>query len=74
MPGLHFDMMERVDQGPRVREETFDNSIFPRVKELAQKYEIKYDPDKVISDDDAMADRLFHRRFGICSRKRVVDP
>lgn len=59
MPGLHFEMMERVDQGPRVREAEFDRSIFPRVKELAEKYQIKYDPDKMIPDDDAMADRLF---------------
>lgn len=59
MPGLHFDMMERVDQGPRVREDEFDKSIFPKVKELAEKYEIKYDPAHPIPDDDAMADRLF---------------
>ena len=59
MPGLHFEMMERVDQGPRVREKEFDTSIFPRVKELAEKYDIKYDPAHPIPDDDAMADRLF---------------
>jgi len=59
MPGLHFEMIERVDQGPRVRENEFDKSIFPRVKELAEKYDIKYDPAHPIPDDDAMADRLF---------------
>ena len=59
MPGLHFEMMERVSQGPRVREEEFDKSIFPCVKELAKKYDIKYDPANPILDDDAMADRLF---------------
>ena len=59
MPGLHFDMIERVDQGPRVREPEFDKSIFPRVKELAEKYDIKYDPAHPVPDDDAMADRLF---------------
>jgi methylamine--corrinoid protein Co-methyltransferase len=59
MPGLHFEMIERVSQGPRVREEEFDKSIFPRVKELAEKYDIKYDPANPIPADDAMADRLF---------------
>jgi len=59
MPGLHFEMIERVDQGPRVRENEFDKSIFPRVKELAEKYDINYDPANPIPDDDAMADRLF---------------
>ena len=59
MPGLHFEMIERVDQGRRVREGEFDKSIFPRVKELAEKYDIKYDPAHPVPDDDAMADRLF---------------
>ncbi len=59
MPGLHFDMLDRVDQGPRVREKDFDMAIFPRVKELAAKYDIKYDPAHPVPDDDAMADRLF---------------
>lgn len=59
MPGLHFDMMERVDQGPRVRETEFDKSIFPKVKALAEKYDIKYDPAYPVPADDAMADRLF---------------
>ncbi|MGD9046105.1 MAG: monomethylamine:corrinoid methyltransferase [Desulfobacterales bacterium] len=59
MPGLHFDMMERCDTGPRVREADFDNAIFPKVTELAEKYEIKYDPEHVVASDDDLADRLF---------------
>ena len=59
MPGLHFDMLERIDQGPRVPEKDFDKSIYPRVKELAKKYDIHYDPAHPIPDDDGLADRLF---------------
>jgi len=59
MPGLHFEMMERADQGARVRENEFDKSIFPRLKELIEKYQIKYDRSQPIPNDDAMADRLF---------------
>ena len=59
MPGLHFEMMERADQGPRVRESEFDKSIFPRLKELVEKYQIKYDRSQPIPNDDALADRLF---------------
>ena len=59
MPGLHFEMMERVDQGPRKQEKEFDKAIFPKVKELARKYDIKYDPAHVVPHDDSMADRLF---------------
>ncbi len=59
MPGLHFEMMERVTQGPRVREEKFDQAILPKVRQLAATYDIAYDPAFPIPDDDAMADRLF---------------
>ena len=58
MPGLHFDMIDRVDDGPRVKEKDFDMAIFPKVKQLAAKYDIKYNPAEPIPDDDAMADRL----------------
>jgi methylamine--corrinoid protein Co-methyltransferase len=59
MPGLHFEMMERADQGSRVKENLFDQAIFPKVKNLAEKYNIKYDPSQPVPEDDAMADRLF---------------
>lgn len=58
MPGLFFDTMDRVNMGPRVHEEEFDTAILPRVRELAAKYEIKYDPAHPVPDDDGMADRL----------------
>ncbi len=59
MPGLFFDTMERLNMGPRVREEAFDKAILPRVRALAEKYEIKLDPEQIVPSDDAMADRLF---------------
>ena len=59
MPGLHFEMMERIDQGPRMREEDFDKAIYPKVKQLTEKYAIKYDRTQPVPSDDAMADRLF---------------
>lgn len=59
MAGLHFDTLDRLNTGSRVREEDFDKSIYPRMKELIKKYEIKYDPNSPVPSDDAMADRLF---------------
>lgn len=59
MPGLLFEMLDRADNGPRMREEEFDKAIFPKVKELIEKYDIEYDPDHVIPEDDDMVDRLF---------------
>jgi methylamine--corrinoid protein Co-methyltransferase len=59
MPGLFFDTMERIDEGPRVREEDFDLALAARTKDLAKKYDISYEPEQIVIDDDAMADRLF---------------
>jgi methylamine---corrinoid protein Co-methyltransferase len=59
MPGLFFDTMERSDEGPRMAEEDFDLNLAKRTKELVKKYEIKFDPEHVVNEDDAMADRLF---------------
>ena len=40
MPGVYFDTLERIDIGPRVREEDFDTAILPRACKLAKKYDI----------------------------------
>lgn len=59
MPGLFFDTMERLNMGPRVHEEEFDTALLPRARALADKYDIRFDREHVVPDDDAMADRLF---------------
>jgi len=59
MTGLLFETLDRSEIGPRIKEEDFDMAIMPLAKKLAAKYEIKYDPNYPIPDDDSMADRLF---------------
>jgi methylamine---corrinoid protein Co-methyltransferase len=59
MPGLLFETLDRLNNGRRVHESDFDKSIYPRMKELIKKYDIKYNPDFPIPYDDAMVDRLF---------------
>lgn len=59
MPGLYFETMERCTMGKRVHEEDFDIAILPRVRKLMEKYDIKFNREEIIPDDDAMADRLF---------------
>ena len=59
MPGIYFDTLERIDIGPRVREEDFDTAILPRARKLAKKYDIKYDRSVTVPNDDALADRMF---------------
>lgn len=63
MPGLLFDTIDRIDKGKRVREEEFDLNIAKRLKELVEKFEIKYNFNHVVNEDDAMADRLFEAAF-----------
>jgi len=59
MTGLFFDTLDRLNTGPRVHEQDFDRSIFPRMKEMIARYEIKYNPAEPVPSDDDMADRLF---------------
>jgi methylamine---corrinoid protein Co-methyltransferase len=59
MPGLFFDTMVRMHEGPRVKEKEFDLEVSRLSKELVEKYDIRYDPENVVVNDDAMADRLF---------------
>jgi hypothetical protein len=59
MPGLFFDTLDRADQGRRLKEEDFDLAIFSKAQELIEKFDIRYDPEFVVPDDDEMADRLF---------------
>ena len=59
MPGMFFDTLERIDQGPRVKERDFDMAIATRARKLAEKYGVAYDPAQPVPHDDALADRLF---------------
>ena len=59
MPGLYFETMERCTMGKRVHEEKFDTAMLPRIRGLMEKYDLKFNREEIIPDDDAMADRMF---------------
>ena len=54
------EVCQRCASGSTVKEQEYDlKMVFPKMKELAYKYEIKYDPDNPVTSDDAQADRVF---------------
>ena len=55
-----MELYERSLNGRRVEEKEFDMHILPgKLKELIKKYEISYDPEKVVPQDLDMARRTF---------------
>jgi len=54
-----WEILLRTKEGPIIEEKQFDLSIFKKVQELQQKYDIKYDPEKPLDVDGNMADRVY---------------
>ncbi|MBA7480444.1 hypothetical protein ES707_15901 [subsurface metagenome] len=54
-----WEILLRTKEGPIIEEKQFDLSIFKKVQELQQKYDIKYDPEKPLDVDGDLADRVF---------------
>ncbi|MCL5025857.1 MAG: monomethylamine:corrinoid methyltransferase [Chloroflexi bacterium] len=54
-----WDVLQRCREGERMEEKAFDMSIFRATSRLVKEFEIKYDPQNPVPQDDAMADRLF---------------
>jgi methylamine--corrinoid protein Co-methyltransferase len=51
---------ERALNGPIMTESDFDMNIFmPKLAQVIQKYDIRYDPATPVPSDDALADRVF---------------
>jgi len=55
-----LEIIDRSLEGPFTSENDFDLNIFvPKLREVVEKYKIKYDPENPLSCDDDMADRVF---------------
>ncbi|MCS6908159.1 MAG: monomethylamine:corrinoid methyltransferase, partial [Anaerolineales bacterium] len=55
-----FEVIRRALTGPYHTEEEFDLEILvPKLKEVVQKYDIRYDAQTPIPSDDSLADRVF---------------
>ena len=55
-----FEIVERALNGPYYSEKDFDMKIMvPKVRVIVKKYDIRYDPETPIPDDDKLADDVF---------------
>jgi methylamine--corrinoid protein Co-methyltransferase len=54
-----WDVYDRSETGPLVREEDFDRQVGTAAAKAARKYDLRFDPQQVIPADDDLADRLY---------------
>jgi methylamine--corrinoid protein Co-methyltransferase len=55
-----WEILERANTGPFCEDDEFIFKIFmPKMKDVIEKFEIKYDPDNPVPDDDDLADRVW---------------
>ncbi len=59
-PYKMWEIMERAQTGPFCEDDDFVYEIFmPKISEVVEKYEIKYDPAHPVPADDDLADRVW---------------
>ena len=55
-----WSIWERAEKGPVCRENDFYLKVYwPRVKELAKEYDIRYDPDMLMPTDESLMEDVF---------------
>ncbi|MEM1717822.1 MAG: monomethylamine:corrinoid methyltransferase [Thermosphaera sp.] len=57
---LLWEVLERSQTGPLMKEEEFETEFFPsKIREIVKEHGIKYDPEEVVMTDANMADEIF---------------
>lgn len=60
-----LEIYQRAQKGRTMSAESFDlDRLYASLRRLVKKYDIKYDPDNPVPDDDALADRVFEAAVG----------
>lgn len=55
-----WETMDRAyNKGPLMKVEKFDMEVFKKVTELQKKFNIQFDPQIPVPEDDDLADRVF---------------
>ncbi len=54
-----WEVIARSENGPLFKEKKFDMQLAAAARQLAEKYDIRYNSQKVVPDDDDLADRLY---------------
>lgn len=66
-------VLEKTDTGPIIDEKEWDYQyIGAKVKELVQKYEISWEADTFVPNDDALADRLYQAAWELALESGVL--
>ena len=59
-----WEILDLAESGPYMAERDFDLKVVAKLcRELAKEYDIRFDPEKVIPDDDSLADDLYEAGF-----------
>ncbi len=62
-----FEVIRRALNGPYCSEKDFAMKVVvPKLREVVKKYDIHYDPDNPVPDDDQLADRVFQAGLELC--------
>ena len=60
------EILERTTKGPIMSPKDFDMKLFiPKVREVVEKYAVRYDPDTPCPADDDLADRIYQAAFDL---------
>jgi hypothetical protein len=60
------EILERATKGPIMSPKDFDMKVFiPKVREVVEKYRIRYDPSTPCPADDDLADRIYQAAFDL---------
>ena len=54
-----WDVVERTSHGERMKESDFDAMLWQNVRALIEKYDIHFDGETAVPDDDGLADRAY---------------
>ena len=58
------EVLDRAETGPICTERDFDLKILrPKLKDVIKKYDIQYDPENVVPDDDSLVDDVWKAAF-----------
>ena len=58
--GRLLEVLKRAENGPLIDEKDFEGKLITStIKQLVDKYRIKYDKETIVSHDDDLADRVF---------------
>jgi len=63
-----FEIIRRALNGPYYSEKDFAmKAVVPKLREVVKKYDIRYDPETPVPDDDQLADDVFQAGLELCA-------